>query len=46
MRNWVEMNGIDFTLYKSENSTSEFHTDYVKINDRSSKAGYFELIFS
>lgn len=40
------MNEIDFTLYKSENSTSEFYIDYVKINDCSSKARYFELIFS
>lgn len=36
----------DGILYKSESSTSEFYTTYVKINDRSSKDEYFEPIFS
>jgi len=37
-KNWA--NEWD-TLYKSENNTSESYTNYVKINDRSSKARYF-----
>lgn len=45
MRDCAKIGDTDVTLCKSESSISEPYTD-VKINDRSSKDGYFELIFS
>lgn len=44
-KNWVKMKLMPLYI-KSESSISELYTNYVKINDRKSKDGYFELIFS